>query len=211
MAIGIEWVTPITDRTANDVSRAYEIIRMAKAGNASIKSISKGCMNYSDLNRIESNTYILASALGIDVVCKEWTDYFPEQPTVTDKSRILANIQAIADKLYNEYEYECSPLPTNIVSYTDLNAVEQCLLDASNYIFKPLRTTNSDIMVTSDGETPMTVADYDGSFTRLNGIMLVTDTIYRQMEKDSNTRYIVIGHNEAREYIGETEISRQEV
>lgn len=208
MSIGVEWETPITNRTANDVSNAYEVIRRAKAGNADIGTPSRGCLNASDLNRIESNIYIIASALGIDVISREWTDYFPEQPTTADRTRILGNAQAVSDYLYSEYQYECTELPSDLKSYTQLNALEQCIQDAADYVFKPLKTTTSDVMVTADGETPMTVADYDGSFTRLNAIMLVTDTIYRQMEKDSNTRYITVGHNEVREYIGENEISR---
>lgn len=208
MSIGLFWSTPITNRTANDVSNAYELIRRAKAGNADISQASKGCLNASDLNRIESNTYILATSLGLDVICKEWEDYFPNQPTTDDKTRILANAQAIADKLYTDYEYVCTTLPGDLTSYTHLNALEQCLLDASNYIFKPLRTTSSDILVTADGETPMTVADYESSFTQLGGVMVVSRSIYNQMEHDSNTEYIVVGNNEVREYLGDTPISR---
>lgn len=206
--IGLFWITPITNRTANDVSKAYELIRSAKAGNADIALDSKGCLNASDLNRVEGDTDILTRALGLDAICKEWTDYFPLQPTTDDRERILNNIQAISDYLYTEYEYECTALPNDITSYTQLNAVEQCLQDAADFVFKPLKTVDSDIMVTADGETPMTVAEYGGSFTRLNGAIVISKVIYNQIEHYSNTIYIVVGNNEVREYIGDDEIIR---
>ena len=96
-----EWITPIYDRTETDVTAAKikiaEWIEMVTSGAEATTEDLKGCINASDLNRIESNTKYLSetlTALGYSstVTTKTWARN--SFPNVDDVRRIIANVQA---------------------------------------------------------------------------------------------------------------------
>ena len=110
----------------------------------------KGCLNLSDLNRIEGNIGYLAERLegysySPDVSCKQWT--IVDLPTEDDMSRIVENIRALMDAFY--YPNNPPSLPKTMLSYTDINAIEENLylikqmLDGMQSSFKHVGTTKS--------------------------------------------------------------------
>ena len=88
----------------------------------------KGCLNVSDLNRIEGNIAYLAERMENyffhpTTYSKRWTR--EGLPTEAELSRILDNIHSLIDSFYTPNN---SPnLPTQIVSYDGLNNVEETL------------------------------------------------------------------------------------
>ena len=85
----------------------------------------KGCLNLSDITRIEDNITYLASRLtqyrySLDVNTKEWTK--DSLPTVQDMKRIGANIRSLIDKFAKSRESVA--VPDVMLSYVDINALE---------------------------------------------------------------------------------------
>ena len=59
-----DWTEPIYDRTQEDVDYAKNRIAYFKANGGITDGINlKGCLNYTDVNRIEDNTDYLADLL----------------------------------------------------------------------------------------------------------------------------------------------------
>lgn len=124
-----EWLTPVIDRTIDDVLNAKDTLTRWIASNPTEITELKGCLNVTDLNRIEGNIEFLDEMLAsfhynttyIDV--KSWTN--AGLPNVADLQRILSNIT----NLFNAF---CKPtsaeeLPDNMSSYDDINKLEQNL------------------------------------------------------------------------------------
>src|SRR5690606_30526754 len=90
----------------------------------------KGCLNVTDLNRIEANTrYISEFRRGhgfqMNVTTKvDWTDEC--LPNVDDVNRIIDNIKEIRDKYYEPAGMPS--LPQTMVSFSDINAIERSLM-----------------------------------------------------------------------------------
>jgi len=90
----------------------------------------KGCLNATDLNRIEANTKYISEFLRgygfqTNVTTKvDWTD--ESLPNAADVSRIIDNIKEIRNKYYEPAGMPS--LPQTMVSFSDINAIEQSLM-----------------------------------------------------------------------------------
>ena len=94
----------------------------------------KGCLNLSDLTRIEDNVSYLASQLKAyrkrDIIhTKEWSKN--GLPTAQDMLRIGANIRALFEGFYTPQG--ATAVPDVMLSYEDINALERNL-----YLLKEL-------------------------------------------------------------------------
>ena len=110
----------------------------------------KGCLNLSDLNRIEGNIAYLAElmesfAYSPNIHGKHWT--ISDMPNQNDMSRIVENIRALIGAYYSP---DAPPsLPTTMMSYEDINAIEKNLylikqlLDSMQGSFKKVGTIQS--------------------------------------------------------------------
>lgn len=85
----------------------------------------KGCLNLSDITRIEDNIQYLSSKLTeslypVTVSCKEWVR--DDLPNVQDMKRIADNIRAIFRDFYTPSG--AMDIPDIMLSYADINALE---------------------------------------------------------------------------------------
>lgn len=128
----MEWITPVYDRTEEDVESARQQIaawmQSIVAGLSVTTTDLKGCLNASDLNRIENNTAYLAERLTtlnypVQVVTKTWAR--DSLPNVEDVARIIANVQSLLDAYYRYSEAE--DLPDSMLGYAEVNSIEQNL------------------------------------------------------------------------------------
>lgn len=206
--IGIEWIPPVFDRTPEDLATAHRVVNDVKSGKYAEFGELRGCVTATSLNRIENDIMILANVLGLELICKEWTDFFVNQPTAEDETRILSNANAVRNKIITDYEYTYLAPPKHLKTYTDFNVLEEGLDLASDIMFHPLRTADERRLVIADDATPLSVNVYDYSNTQLNGCIIIDRNTYEDLQKDANTHYIVYGENEVMEYIGTTLISR---
>lgn len=124
------WKEPIYDRSQEDVEFAIQKIAEWKIGNnGNIQTYDlKGCLNVSDLNRIEGNIEYLSEQLSKlayppDTSTKVWN--VSGLPNEQDISRILYNVRAIIAAYYQQSN--AFPVPSSMLSYEDVNAVEQNL------------------------------------------------------------------------------------
>ena len=110
----------------------------------------KGCLNLLDLNRIEGNIAFLAELMesysyAPNIHSKQWTR--ADIPNQNDMSRIIENIRALMDAFYSPDNPPS--LPTTMLSYTDINAIEENLylikqmLDVMQTSFKKVGTIKS--------------------------------------------------------------------
>ena len=128
------WIVPVVDRTLRDVQDALVQIEAwrTQVANGETPTVTelKGCLNATDLNRIESNTRYIAQLLQrhgyrINMTTKvDWTD--ESLPNAADVNRIINNIKEIRDKYYEPPGMPS--LPQTMVSFSDINAIEQSLL-----------------------------------------------------------------------------------
>lgn len=110
----------------------------------------KGCLNLLDLNRIESNIAYLAEKMesysyAPNIHGKQWGR--SDMPNQNDMSRIIENIHALVSAFYSP---DAPPsLPTTMLSYNDINAIEENLylikelLDCMASSFKKVGTIKS--------------------------------------------------------------------
>ena len=110
----------------------------------------KGCLNLLDLNRIEGNIAYLAEKMesysyAPNIHGKQWNNV--DLPNQDDMSRIVENIRALMSAFYSP---ENPPLlPTAMLSYSDINAIEENLylirqlLDCMESSFKKVGTITS--------------------------------------------------------------------
>lgn len=124
-----KWITPVIDRTIDDVLNARDTLTRWIASNPTEFTEFKGCLNVTDLNRIEGNIDYLNDLLAslhynttfIDV--KNWTN--AGLPNVADLQRILSNITNLFNAICKPTSAE--ELPTDMSSYDDINRLEQNL------------------------------------------------------------------------------------
>ena len=88
----------------------------------------KGCLNLLDMNRIEGNIAYLAELMGSysytpNIRGKRWDKV--DLPNQNDMSRIVENIRALIDAFYSPNNPP--NLPSVMLSYTDINAIEENL------------------------------------------------------------------------------------
>lgn len=110
----------------------------------------KGCLNLADLNRIENNIAYLAETMESftyepNIHGKQWTKN--DLPNQNDMSRIIQNIRALESAFYSPSNPPT--LPTTMLTYTDVNAIEENLhlikemLDCMQSSFKKVGTIKS--------------------------------------------------------------------
>ena len=126
------WITPVFDRTQDDVEFAIQTISKWIAaditGTPRVVYDLKGCLNVSDINRIEGNIEYLSERLmdcyyTPDTTTKSWTS--AGMPNERDMNRILYNVRALITAYYQQ---ENAPeVPTSLMGYEDINAVEKNL------------------------------------------------------------------------------------
>lgn len=88
----------------------------------------KGCLNLVDLNRIEGNIAYLAEKMesysySPNIHGKQWSR--ADMPNQNDMERIIENIRALVSAFYSPNNPPA--LPTTMVSYADINAIEENL------------------------------------------------------------------------------------
>lgn len=110
----------------------------------------KGCLNLLDLNRIEGNIAFLAEKMesysySPNIHGKQWNR--ADMPNQNDMERIIENIRALVNAFYSPDNPPA--LPTMMVSYADINAIEENLslikqmLDSMESSFKVVGTNKS--------------------------------------------------------------------
>ena len=110
----------------------------------------KGCFNLLDLNRIECNINYLAEKMesfsyAPNIHGKQWNRV--DMPNQNDMSRIVDNIRALISAFYSPNNPPS--LPTTMLSYNDINAIEENLhlikqlLDVMQSSFKQVGTIKS--------------------------------------------------------------------
>lgn len=126
------WIDPVFDRTQEDVSFAeekiQEWIKAKLTGNPVETYELKGCLNLTDINRIESNIQYLSDRLNElhyppGTSCKVWER--SGLPTERDIRRILSNVNLIISAYYQQDDV--SAVPDDMGTYTDINAIEENL------------------------------------------------------------------------------------
>ena len=148
------WIDPVFDRTQADVE--FAIQKISEWVLADITGVPrvvydfKGCLNVSDINRIEGNIAYLAKQLDScyytpDTNTQSWTR--TGMPNQKDVSRILYNVRALITAFHQQKR--APSVPTNLIDYKDVNAIEENLflikelLDAMVASFKPSGTFHS--------------------------------------------------------------------
>ena len=145
------WQEPIFDRTPKDVEFAIKkIAEWIAAGEPTDVYDLKGCLNVSDMNRIEGNIAYLSKKLTeydypSSVTTKKWTK--GDLPTEQDIQRIIENIRLVINGFYQPSN---SPsLPEAMLSYEDINSIERnidlikYLLDCMEGSFRKANTFQS--------------------------------------------------------------------
>lgn len=126
------WISPVFDRSQDDVSFAEEKIQewiKAKLTGNPIETYElKGCLNLTDINRIEGNIQYLSDRLDelhyhSGTSCKVWER--SGLPTERDIRRILSNVNHIISAYY--HPGNASTVPDSMRNYTDINAIEENL------------------------------------------------------------------------------------
>ena len=149
------WINPVFDRTREDVEFAIRKIAEWKQGHTHFTGGNdvydlKGCLNVTDLNRIEENIAYLADKLEAYsypayVSTRPWDR--GGVPTQRDVSRIVENIKSLLSSFYSPNN--APALPNKMSSYEDINAIEEnlylikVLLDGMEGSFKVSGVTKS--------------------------------------------------------------------
>lgn len=149
MAIGIEWLDPVTNRNAAHIDYAKTYLNVKKTSYSSLEELT-GCLNVSDLNRIEGNIGFLANALDTALQVKEWSSNMI--PTVSDESRILKNADTVIITAKDYFGNHTIPdLPDSLSVYSDFNQLERALLSVYNVLFEPIYTEKGERFILEDG------------------------------------------------------------
>lgn len=125
----VVWIVPITDRTYSDIKNANKNSKRKKQKQKIDFEFTKAYLNSSDLNRIENNTKYLSKELSTTVTVKlDWSA--DEIPLVSDRTRILQNMNDIRSKFLETYPEieEVETVPTKLSTYADFNQLENVQL-----------------------------------------------------------------------------------
>lgn len=122
------WITPVYDRTFQDVEYARKKIKEWTEEETSTVYELKGCLNVSDLNRIENNIEFLAETLSefryIDgLQCKEWE--IEDIVLLDDVKRILDNLRTMVENFHKPIKDK--DVPYSMSRYHEINDVEEIL------------------------------------------------------------------------------------
>lgn len=131
-----EWITPIYDRTAQDVAQA----RLLQSDNT---KDMKGAWNASDLNRIENNCVYMVEQLrkqGIIVIISTKTNWqMSDIPDYANITRIRNNIILLIKSFVPDRGYEDINM-YQAVSYQDANILERDLLELKTLLENTIAT-----------------------------------------------------------------------
>lgn len=121
------WQNPVYDRAFADVEEARRKIREWTEEPSPQIADLKGCLNVSDLNRIEGNMAYLAETLNglmysVTISVRLWNR--SEMPLQKDIRRILFNLTALTAAYYQPEE---PAVPPAMSTYEEINAVEYLL------------------------------------------------------------------------------------
>lgn len=126
-----EWIPPVTDRTQADVDHARKLLTVGWSNLTTEQREEymaglKGCINMTDLARIENNIQILIDVL--ELKNTSHVDNVPELPTGSYFAEMRDNIAAIRTAYFVHKDTpEVPDLPFN--TWQDYNAIEQILGD----------------------------------------------------------------------------------
>lgn len=126
-----DWIAPVTDRTQEDVEYAQELIaagweHMNAEQRKEYLAGLKGCLNASDLSRIENNIQILIDVLELDNTSH--VGAVPDFPTDAYFTDMQSNVAAIRAAYCIHADTPATPeLPYN--TWQKYNAIEQILAD----------------------------------------------------------------------------------
>lgn len=120
------WMTPVVNRTQADVD--YALSKLSEWKNNTYGDIEelKGCLNVSDINRIENNIQYLSDKLSEyyyfpHAVTKRWTE--SDLPDITDISRIIGNVEKIIEAFH---QHTLAPdVPDSMVNFEQINSIEK--------------------------------------------------------------------------------------
>ena len=123
-----DWITPIFDRTQADVD--FAIAKIAEWREEGVYNVYdlKGCLNVSDINRIENDIQYLSDNLSTlyyfpHTVSKSWNN--AGLPTIEDVTRVIGNVRKI---ISSYFQYESAPdLPDTMLTYEEINNIEENL------------------------------------------------------------------------------------
>lgn len=122
------WQEPVWNRTQADVDFALKKIKEWKENGGRTAYDLKGCLNVSDLNRIENNLKYLSEMMvqyrySRGVSTRKWIG--SDIPTESDIKRILGAVESLVQGFH---KHENAPdIPSSLRTYEDLNAVEKNL------------------------------------------------------------------------------------
>jgi hypothetical protein len=110
---------------ADGVARVEDDVLVVRVGDV---YELKGCLNLVDINRIEGNIAYLAEKMesysySPNIHGKQWSRV--DMPNRNDMERIIENIRALVSAFYSPDNPPA--LPTTMVSYADINAIEEYL------------------------------------------------------------------------------------
>lgn len=123
------WQEPIFDRTQEDVEFAIrKISEWIALGKPTEVYDLKGCLNVSDINRIEGNIAYLSERLTelaypSGAFSKKWAK--DGLPSEGDINRIIDNVNKIINAFYRPRT--APSLPTTMLSYDGVNSIEKNL------------------------------------------------------------------------------------
>lgn len=128
-----DWITPVYDRTQEDVDFARQQIAAWITQGTDVSNPTrplKGCLNLTDLNRIENNIKYLGDILtecryvsGISTKTWESTGL----PNISDVERILRNVAKMANAM--PLDSSVPSVPGSMKRYTEINDIEKILFE----------------------------------------------------------------------------------
>ena len=145
----MRWIATITDRTQQDVDEALSKLagwrRWISVGLVPETHELKGCLNVSDLNRIENNLgYLIELVKGLDPEETE-IDYYVKTdwsvadiPNISDIERILGALRDIRVKY--DIPLSQTPVPDTMLHFDDINKVEENLDLLRSKLFEVARS-----------------------------------------------------------------------
>lgn len=123
------WIETITDRKASDIERVRELLvkewkNFSEEEKEEWRAGMKGCLNRSDLERIQNNIQLLADVLELGIATKD----IPEIPSKPFYDEILINVEAIRNAYCIHSDTPNTPSePLN--SFQKWNDIEKILAD----------------------------------------------------------------------------------
>lgn len=141
------WTTPVFNRTQADVDYAISKIAEWRDTDSIYVTELKGCLNVTDINRIENNTRYLSDSLSAlyyfsHIRTMSWDN--KGLPSMLDISQIINNIREIISSYFQD---SAAPnLPETMLTYEQINNIEKnlyyikCILDNMISSFKECNT-----------------------------------------------------------------------